>query len=158
MKYLLMTAVILCFMMVPASAQQNKIHGKPRYDAELAKKLGADELGMRHYVFVILKTGPKDAAFKGKERDDIFAGHMANIGRLADEGKLAVAGPFEKNDKGYRGLYIFNVTTLEDAKKIVETDPAVKSGILMPDMTLWYGSASLMATPEIHKKIAKGKS
>ncbi|MEO6051691.1 MAG: YciI family protein, partial [Pyrinomonadaceae bacterium] len=92
-----------------------------------------------------------------KERDDILAGHMANIGRLAEEGKLAVAGPFEKNDKGYRGLYIFNVTSLAEAQKIVETDPAVKSGILMPDMTLWYGSASLMATPEIHKKIAKGK-
>ena len=152
-----MTAAILFFTTIPASAQQNRIRGRLKFDAELAKKLGADEFGMKHYVLVILKTGAKDAAFKGKERDNIFAGHMANIGRLADEGKLAVAGPFEKNEKGYRGLYIFNVATLADAQKIVETDPAVKSGILMPDMTLWYGSASLMATPEIHKKISKGK-
>lgn len=77
------------------------------------------------------------------------------MGRLANEGKLAVAGPFEKNEKGYRGLYIFNVATIEEAQKIVETDPAVKAGILMAEMTQWYGSASLMATPEIHKKIAK---
>ena len=156
-KYLVATTAFVFFTMLPATAQQNLVHGKPRYDAELAKKLGGDEFGMKHYVLVILKTGPKDSAFKGKERDDIFAGHMANIGRLADDGKLAVAGPFEKNEKGYRGLYIFNVTTLAEAQKIVETDPAVKSGILMPDMTLWYGSASLMATPGIHKKIAKGK-
>jgi hypothetical protein len=64
------------------------------YDAELARKLGADDRGMKMYVLCILKTGPKDAEFTGKARDDIFAGHFANIGRLAEEGKLAVAGPF----------------------------------------------------------------
>ncbi len=72
---------------------------KPKYDAKLAKELGADEYGMKNYVFVILKTGPKDAAIKGKDRAAIFAGHMANIKRLADEGKLAVAGPFGDNDR-----------------------------------------------------------
>lgn len=128
---------------------------KPIYDVELAKKLGADDYGMKNYVLVILKTGPKDAEFKGNERDNIFAGHMANIGRLADEGKLSVAGPFGKNDKGFRGLFIFNAKTVEEAQKLVETDPAVKAGILIADITPWYGSASLMATPEIHKKIAK---
>ena len=139
------------------AAQSDKAAVQPKYDAELAKQLGADERGMKTYVLVILKTGPKDGDFKGKERDDIFAGHMSNIGKMAEEKKLAVAGPFPKNEKGYRGLYIFNVTTLEEAKAIVETDPAVKAGILVPDMTLWYGSASLMATPEIHKTIAKPK-
>ena len=113
---------------------------------------------MKTYVLVILKTGPKDGDFKGKERDDIFAGHMSNIWKLAEQKKLAVARPFvAPNDKGYRGLYIFNVTTLAEAKTIVETDPAVKAGILIADMNLWYGSASLMATPEIHKTIAKPK-
>lgn len=156
----LVNAIVLSIISVFALsfvvyAQQGKSSENPKYDAKLAKKLGGDERGMKTYVLVILKTGPKDAEFKGKERDDIFAGHMANIGRLADAGKLAVAGPFMKNDKGYRGLYIFNTKTIEEAQQIVETDPAVKSGILIPDMTLWYGSASLMATPKIHKKIAK---
>ena len=127
------------------------------YDAELAKKLGADEYGMKMYVLCILKTGPNDAKIKGKDREAAFAGHMANIGRLANEGKLAVAGPFEKNDLSYRGLFIFNVSTIEDAKKLVITDPAVKAGIFNYDLILWYGSASLMATPEIHKKIQRAK-
>ena len=137
--------------------QTNKHAEAVKYDAELAKKLGGNDNGMKTYVLVILKTGLKDGDFKGKERDDIFVGHMTNIGRLADAGKLAVAGPFDKNDKGYRGLYIFNAKTIEEAQQIVESDPAVKSGILTPDMTLWFGSASLMATPEIHKKITKPK-
>ena len=128
-----------------------------KYDAELAKKLGADDMGMRHYVLVILKTGPNDGTVKGKEREDIFAGHFANIQRLADEGKLAVAGPFGKNDKSFRGLYIFNVETVEEAQKLTEMDPAVKAGIFVVDMTPWYASAALMATNEIHKKITKTK-
>jgi uncharacterized protein YciI len=127
----------------------------PAYDPELAKKLGADERGMKMYVMCILKTGPKDAEIKGKERADIFAGHFANIGRLADEGKLAVAGPFEKNDKAYRGLYIFNVPTIADAEKLVVLDPAVNAGIFVPDLTLWYGSAAMMGINDIHKRITK---
>jgi uncharacterized protein YciI len=128
---------------------------KTPYDADLAKKLGADERGMKMYVMCILKTGPKDAEIKGKEREDIFAGHFANIGRLAGEGKLAIAGPFEKNDKAFRGLYIFNVPTIEEAEKLVVLDPAVKAGVFVPDMTLWYGSAALMSINETHKKIQK---
>jgi uncharacterized protein len=128
------------------------------FDPELAKRLGADERGMKMYVLCILKTGPKDAEIKGEERKAIFAGHFANIGRLADEGKLAVAGPFGKNDKAYRGLYIFNVTTIEEAEKLVMLDPAVKAGVFVPDLTPWYGSAAMMVVNDTHKRIEKPKS
>lgn len=126
-------------------------------DEALAKKLGADKNGMKNYVFCILKTGPKDGAITGKEREEIFAGHMANIQAMADKGTLAIAGPFGKNDKGYRGLYIFNVSTLEEAQKLVQSDPAVKAQVFIAELTPWYGSASLMMTPEIHKRISKNE-
>ena len=148
---------LVMFAFFSASAQKSENPAVPAYDGELAKKLGGDDNGMKNYVFVILKTGPKDSEFKGKARDDMFAGHMANIERLANEGKLAVAGPFRKNDRQYRGLYIFNVGTVEEAQKLVETDPVVKAGIMVAEITPWYASASLMATPEIHKKITKPK-
>lgn len=128
-----------------------------RFDPDLAKRLGADERGMRMYVLCILKTGPRDAEIKGDQRKEIFAGHFANIGRLADEGKLAVAGPFGKNDKNYRGLYVFNVATIEEAEKLVALDPAVKAGVFVPDLTPWYGSAAMMVVVETHKKIEKPK-
>jgi uncharacterized protein len=127
------------------------------FDPELAKRLGADERGMKMYVLCILKTGPKDADIKGDQRKEIFAGHFANIGRLADQGQLAVAGPFEKNDKEYRGLYIFNVATIEEAEKLVMLDPAVKAGVFVPELTLWYGSAALMVVGDTHKRIEKPK-
>ena len=128
------------------------------YDPELAKKLGADERGMKNYVLCILKTGPKDAEITGDARKEVFAGHFANIGRLADEGKLAVAGPFGKNDKNFRGLYIFNVATIEEAEKLVQLDPAVKAGVFVYDLTPWYASAAMMVVNDTHKKIQKPKS
>ena len=158
--FILSIAILLAFS-ANNSFGQNQPSAKPAapvYDAELAKKLGADERGMKMYVMCILKTGPKDAEIKGKERADIFAGHFANIGRLAEEGKLAVAGPFGKNDKTYRGLYVFNVPTIEEAEKLVVLDPAVKAGVFVPEMTLWYATAALMATPELHKKLEKPKN
>lgn len=142
-----------CIATVAATAGESSA-----YDPELAKKLGADERGMKSYVLCILKTGPKDAEIKGKAREEIFAGHFANIGRLADEGKLAVAGPFGKNDKSYRGLYIFNVATIEEAEKLVVLDPAVKAGVFVPELTLWYGSAAMMVVSDTHKRIEKPKS
>jgi uncharacterized protein YciI len=141
---------------VPAEAQSDAA-SKPVYDAELARKLGADERGMKMFVFCILKTGPKDGEIKGQERQEIFTGHFTNINRLANEGKLALAGPFGKNDRTYRGLYIFNVATIEEAEKLVILDPAVKAGVFVPELTLWYGSAALLATNDIHKKIEKPK-
>jgi uncharacterized protein YciI len=129
-----------------------------RFDPDLAKRLGADERGMKMYVLCILKTGPKDAEIKGDARKEVFAGHFANIGRLADEGKLVVAGPFGKNEKSYRGLYIFNVATIEEAEKLVVLDPAVKAGVFVPELTLWYGSAAMQVVGETHKRIEKPKS
>ncbi|MFT3745434.1 MAG: YciI family protein [Pyrinomonadaceae bacterium] len=147
-----LVAFLLC---ISASGQANDKKPTSTYDEGLAKKLGADERGMKMFVLCILKTGPKDAEFKGKERDDIFAGHFANIGNLAEQGKLAVAGPFGKNDKTYRGLYIFNVTTIAEAEKLVVMDPAVKAGVFVPELTLWYGSAAMMTVNDVHKKIEK---
>jgi uncharacterized protein YciI len=127
------------------------------FDPELAKRLGADERGMRMFVVCLLKTGPKDGEIEGNERTKIFAGHFANINRLAAEGKLAAAGPFEKNERNYRGLYIFNVATVAEAEKLVTLDPAVKAGIFEPELTPWYGPAAMLLVNETHKRIEQPK-
>lgn len=150
--------LILFFLCVPwlvAIAEEPGSGKAPSFDPELAKKLGADERGMKAYVLCILKTGPNDAKVVGKERDSVFAGHFANIGRLAREEKLVVAGPFGKNDRSYRGLYIFNVPTVEEAEKLVILDPAVKAGVFVYELTPWYGSAAMMIVAETHKRIEK---
>lgn len=152
MKIVRLPLFLLAACLTAALTAQNS------YDADLAKRLGADERGMKMYVLCILKTGPKDAEIQGDARKEIFAGHFANIGKLADEGKLAVAGPFGKNDRAYRGLYIFNVATIEEAEKLVMLDPAVKAGVFVPELTQWYGTAAMMVVSDTHKKIEKPKN
>lgn len=147
-------AIFLGALTVKAQGQETpKPAPKPAYDAALAQRLGADERGMRKYVFVILKRG-KNKIADPKERQALLDGHMANIGRLADQGKLVLAGPFF-GTQDMRGIFIFNVTTVEEAQKLVETDPSIKAGMFEAEMTPWYGSAALMQINEIHKQISK---
>ncbi|QOG04210.1 YciI family protein [Flavobacterium sp. MDT1-60] len=127
-----------------------------KYDENLAKSLNADEYGMKKYVFCLLKTGTNTTASK-EETQKLFEGHMANINKLAKEGKLVVAGPFMKNDRNYRGIYVFNVTTIEEAQALVATDPAIKANLLEAELTPWYATAALQETLKIHEKIAKKK-
>ena len=153
--YRLSTVCGVIVALVALATAQSSAKPNPAYDAGLAKRLGGNDNGMKNYVLVILKTGPNDASVKGEERKKAFEGHFANINKLADEGKLAVAGPFGKNDKTFRGLFIMNTGAVEEAQKWTEADPTVKSGIFVVDYIPWFGSASLMATNEIHKKISK---
>lgn len=128
---------------------------KSSYDEALAKKLGADERGMKTFVFVNLIRGKK--VFEKAERDKLVAGHMGNIGKLAESGKLVLAGPFF-DDNDIRGIYVFDVDTLENAKALTETDPAVKAGVFEFEMRLWYGSAALLELNRIHNSIQKPKN
>lgn len=155
-KTICMNKILLFLIFAGFSATAQDPAAKPEYDEALAKKLGGDSHGMKNYVLVILKTGDKEIT-DAKQRAEIFAGHMKNINRMAQEGTLAVAGPFGKNDSNFRGLYIFNVATVEEAKALVETDPAVSSGLMKGEFYPWYGSAAMGEVNTIHNKIAKDK-
>lgn len=158
MKHLLSINLLILstflFLHSGAMAQIADVQKKPVYDAELAKKLGADDLGMKSYIFVILKTGPSKITNKDT-LNTLFAGHFANINKLAKEGKLVVAGPMEKNDKSYRGIFILNVKTFEEANVLLDNDPTIKQKIFDVELYEWYGSAALPVYLETHSKIEK---
>lgn len=141
------------FATTPVLAQPAPDPPKAPFDEALAKSVGADERGMRPYVLVILKTGPARVA-AGPERDEMFKGHFANMKRLAAEGKLVTAGPLDGVD-GWRGLFIFAVPEIEDARKLVATDPVVAKGEMVPEFHKYYGSAALMLVNDAHAKVAK---
>ncbi len=92
---------------------------------------------MKQYFFVMLSKGPNrthDSTTVAK----IQAGHMANIEQLVKDDKLHIAGPF--GDKGdWRGIFILNVKTMEQAKALVDKDPAVIAGRLKYEIHPWWG-------------------
>lgn len=125
----------------------------PVYDAALAKAWGANDQGLRKYVFVLLKTGPKPMP-AGPERDAMFKGHFANMGRLANDGVLVYAGPMDGVD-GWRGIFIMAVTDIATARQHAETDPVLQSGEMVAEYHLHFGSAALVGVPEAHKRLIK---
>lgn len=143
-----------CIGELPPDAHKDTVETlNDTFDQKLADKVGADEYGMRRYVMAFLKTGPN------QDQDSTTAvqlqrAHLDNINRLAKEKKLIVAGPF-LDDSNIRGIYIFNVATIEEAESLTKTDPAIKAGRLVMELHPWYGSAALMECVDIHKKVAK---
>lgn len=144
------TCVLALFSALTAQAQE-----APAYDAAKAQAWGANDQGLRPYVFVLLKTGPKRMP-DGPARDEMFKGHFANIQRLAKEGLLAYAGPMDGVD-GWRGIFIFATTDLDVAKRAVETDPVIINGEMVAELHKHFGSAALLAINEWHPKLIKPK-
>jgi len=128
----------------------------PNYDSTLAKRAGADEYGMKMYVLVILKSGSYKVSDQ-TERDSLFAGHMRNIRKLAGMKKLVVAGPLENNDKSYRGIFILDTQTFDEAKALMDADPAIKQKVFEAELYQWYGSAALPDYLESADKIWKSR-
>jgi uncharacterized protein YciI len=151
-----MTRLFIALLLFLVCAGTHAQSDSPQYNKALADSLGADDYGMKMYVLVILKTGPIKYDDKAKS-DSLFRGHMQNIGRLASVGKLIVAGPLQKNEKNYRGIFILNVKTIEEAKLLLETDPAIKAKIFDTEVFQWYGSAALPTYLPFHEKVERKK-
>lgn len=143
---LIFTIIILVFTNLTfgqVNAGKDSLTSNPNYDKSLAEKLGGDDYGMKSYYLVILKTGKNKTTDK-ELINNSFRGHMENINRLVANGKLIVAGPLAKNENNYRGIFILNnLITIDDAKEILQTDPAIKNGLLDFEIFTWYGSAAL---------------
>jgi uncharacterized protein YciI len=147
MKWLFLLVLVLA---APVGAEEPH---RPTYNAALARKLGADEHGMKMYALVLLKKGLHGDLSK-EEATRVFAGHMANIKRLAASGQLAFAGPLEKNER-YEGIFVFNVSTITEADALLATDPAVQAGALAGAVYLLYGSAALQQVSALHHRISR---
>lgn len=128
-------------------------HESQQYDPDLAEKYGADDYGMSQYVVAFLKAGPNRQQDSAKAAA-LQKAHLQNIQHLANEGKLLIAGPFMDDDE-VRGIYIFNTKSVEEARKLTATDPAIEAGSLEMELRPWYGTAAVKMVNDWHAKLAK---
>ena len=140
MKNIFLLASSLFIFSISAYSQKDSLAKKP-------------EEKIKQFWLVILKTGPKDKEITDTaERNKIFAGHFDNMNRLHSEGILKAAGPFGKNDFTWRGLFILDCKTKEEAEAYVKTDPSVVAGVFVFDIVPWYSEPSGSFAPGKPKK------
>lgn len=123
--FLFISILISCSSSKSSVASQTQ---EGLYNADLAAQYDADDYGMKKYVIAFLKRGPNRDRSK-EEADALQAAHLANISRMAEEGVLILAGPFF-GDGELRGIYIFDVDSIEKAEALTNTDPAIQAGSL----------------------------
>lgn len=75
------------------------------------------------YVFVFLQKRTDLPELPKAELDKLMEGHLANISKMAKEGKLLAAGPFE----GGGGIFIFNTKTQTDVSEWLKADPGIQA-------------------------------
>ncbi len=105
-----------------------------------------EEYEMTTYYVGFLYRGPHWSPEDTPERAKIQEGHMAHIRKMAETGKLVLAGPF-LDDGELRGMFVFRVASLEEAKALAEQDPAVQSGRLRLEWRPWLGAKNILVTP-----------
>jgi len=109
----------------------------PWWSEDIFKKANSP-LKMNTVYFGFLKKGPnrKEGDGDSPEVQDLQKAHIANIIRLADMKKLIVAGPFG-DDGLFRGIFVFRVTSLQEAQELSATDPMIKIHRLEIELHPW---------------------
>ena len=159
MRLLFLLIVVLLFACkhdeVKIESQEQAVvkTNKTTFHSIKAAEYGADDYGMKSYVMAFLKKGP-NRDLDSTEADKLQRAHLDNISEMAEAGKLVLAGPFF-DDGDLRGIYIFDVETIEEAQLLTESDPAIKAGSLVMELKQWYGSAALLGVGKTHTTIAK---
>jgi len=101
---------------------------------------------MTTYYVGFLTRGPKWTPEATEGTRKLQEAHLANINRLASTGKLVLAGPF-MDGGNLRGTFVFQVGSLEEAKALCDTDPAVQAGQLVVELHPWYSAKGISADP-----------
>ena len=111
-----------------------------------AQKPSETNYEMTTYYLVLLHRGPKSTGSETPDAQRIQDAHMANIRRMADEGKLIMAGPISDDGK-LRGIFVLRAGSLQDAQGLAAADPAVMAGRLVPEVHPWFTAKNIHVYP-----------
>lgn len=97
----------------------------------------------KQYTFVFLHSRKDKPELPKEELDKLMEGHLANINRLAAEGKLVAAGPFD----GGGGIFILNTTSIDEANTWLSTDPGIQANRWRLEVLPYTGSICAVKEP-----------
>jgi uncharacterized protein YciI len=108
---------------------------------------------VRDYVFVFIRTGPLRTPTP-EQSQEAMQGHFANMGRLADEGKLLIAGPYAdpRPTPDHRGLFVMDETEVAEGLELANTDPAAAMGVFVMSAHRFTTDRPLTDLPRLEKE------
>jgi uncharacterized protein YciI len=124
------------------AARHITVEMHPWWSEDVMKKTTTPQKMMTAYLAFLVR-GEKWTAEKTPQTEEIQKAHLANIVRLADLKKLVVAGPFGDNGT-LRGIFVFRVDSIEEARQLAATDPAVQAGRLALQIHPWVVSEGIL--------------
>ena len=128
----LLVCLALCALATPLFAEETK-------PAPSASPHANPPMEFDSFILVLLVRPSNAPEMPKPELDKLQEGHMSNMRRLADEGKLFKAGPTEDfSGRNVRGIFILKTESLDQAKEWVATDPLIKAGRLAPEFMKWF--------------------
>ena len=89
----------------------------------------------KKYIVGILVTGDS-LRIDSLTKFELLEKHVDYMKRLNAKGQLFASGPLTTSDK-YRGLYIFNVKSIESARALMMKDKAVQLGFIRFEFHEW---------------------
>jgi uncharacterized protein len=94
---------------------------------------------MEKYYVVLLKRAPNAPRLEGPALEELQKKHLGHLRGMYEAGKMAIAGPFdEQRDETMRGMCLYRVATIDEARKLAEQDPMVKAGRLQVEVLAWW--------------------
>ena len=106
---------------------------------EFEMKEGDTTYIMKKYYLVLLKANPEKEELDSATVMEIQQAHLDNINRLAEMGKIAIAGPMGDNGN-LRGIFVMDCESLEEAENLCNTDPAIKRKRLLFEVHPWWAA------------------
>ena len=94
---------------------------------------------MEKYYVVLLKRAPNAPRLEGPALEELQKKHLGHLRGMYEAGKMVIAGPFdEQRDETMRGMCLYRVATIDEARKLAEQDPMVKAGRLQVEVLAWW--------------------
>lgn len=105
-------------------------------------------MDLEAFELVLLRRAPDAPAYDEDELERIQREHVAYLASLREAGKIVTNGPvLGEPDDELRGLAFFRVGSLEEARRLAESDPAVVAGRLVADVRTWWCPPGTMSRP-----------
>jgi len=112
-------------------------------------------LPMRQYLYTVQATRPGMLYQPTSEEGHIAGEHIAYLRSLTQAGVGIFGGALKLRDSRHMGLFVFQVESDEEARSIVEQDPAVKNRIMRACLfpfriALWNEAAFILDDTQQH--------